>query len=64
MIDRCYDFVEQAKREGRRVVGILCEYTPRELIMAAGAVPVCVCMYIPVSILKQIAKNNLNAYKM
>lgn len=25
------------------VVGILCEYTPRELIMAAGGVPVCLC---------------------
>jgi benzoyl-CoA reductase/2-hydroxyglutaryl-CoA dehydratase subunit BcrC/BadD/HgdB len=24
-------------------VGILCEYTPRELIMAAGGVPVCLC---------------------
>jgi benzoyl-CoA reductase/2-hydroxyglutaryl-CoA dehydratase subunit BcrC/BadD/HgdB len=24
-------------------VGILCEYTPREIIMAAGAVPVCLC---------------------
>ena len=43
MVDRCYDFVEQAKNEGRPVVGILCEYTPRELIMAAGGVPVCLC---------------------
>jgi benzoyl-CoA reductase/2-hydroxyglutaryl-CoA dehydratase subunit BcrC/BadD/HgdB len=25
------------------VVGILCEYTPRELILAAGGVPVCLC---------------------
>ena len=25
------------------MVGILCEYTPRELIMAAGGVPVCLC---------------------
>ena len=24
-------------------MGILCEYTPRELIMAAGGVPVCLC---------------------
>ena len=43
LIDRCYDFAEQAKNEGRPVVGILCEYTPRELIMAAGGVPVCLC---------------------
>ncbi len=32
-----------AKAKGRRIVGILCEYTPRELIMAADAVPVCLC---------------------
>jgi benzoyl-CoA reductase/2-hydroxyglutaryl-CoA dehydratase subunit BcrC/BadD/HgdB len=43
MIDRCYDYAAQAKAEGRPVVGILCEYTPRELIMAAGGVPVCLC---------------------
>ena len=28
---------------GRPIVGIMCEYTPRELIMAAGGVPVCLC---------------------
>jgi len=43
MLDNCYDYVENAKKEGRPVVGIMCEYTPRELIMAAGAVPVCLC---------------------
>ena len=32
-----------AKAAGKRVVGILCEFTPRELIMAAGGVPVCLC---------------------
>jgi len=43
MIDHCCDFVEQAKAAGRPVVGILCEFTPREIILAAGAVPVCLC---------------------
>ncbi len=43
MVDRCYDYVEAAKAAGRPVVGILCEYTPRELILAAGGVPVCLC---------------------
>jgi benzoyl-CoA reductase/2-hydroxyglutaryl-CoA dehydratase subunit BcrC/BadD/HgdB len=43
MIDRCYDFAEAAKGQGRPIVGILCEFTPRELILAAGAVPVCLC---------------------
>ncbi|HEX7617245.1 MAG TPA: double-cubane-cluster-containing anaerobic reductase [Verrucomicrobiae bacterium] len=43
MIDHCYDHVEAAKAEGRPVVGIMCEFTPREIILAVGAVPVCLC---------------------
>jgi len=43
MIDHCYEYAVAAKAAGQPVVGILCEYTPRELIMAAGAVPVCLC---------------------
>ncbi len=43
MIDHCYDYAETAKAQGRPIVGILCEYTPREIIFAAGAVPVCLC---------------------
>lgn len=43
MIDHCYDFVEEAKSNGRPVVGIMCEFTPRELILAAGGIPICLC---------------------
>ena len=43
MIQHCYDHASQAKENGKRIVGIMCEYTPRELIMAAGALPVCLC---------------------
>src|ERR1035437_9975451 len=43
MIDHCYDFAEAAKARGRPIVGIMCEFTPREVILAAGAVPVCLC---------------------
>jgi benzoyl-CoA reductase/2-hydroxyglutaryl-CoA dehydratase subunit BcrC/BadD/HgdB len=43
MIEHCYDYATAAKKAGKPVVGILCEYTPRELIMAAGGVPVCLC---------------------
>jgi len=43
MIGNCYDYAVQASSEGRPIVGIMCEYTPRELILAAGAVPVCLC---------------------
>src|SRR5512143_738619 len=43
MTDHCYDFAERAKAEGRPIVGIMCEFTPREIILAAGAVPVCLC---------------------
>ncbi|MHC4573143.1 MAG: double-cubane-cluster-containing anaerobic reductase [Planctomycetota bacterium] len=43
MIQNCYLYAMDAKANGRPVVGIMCEYTPRELIMAADAVPVCLC---------------------
>jgi benzoyl-CoA reductase/2-hydroxyglutaryl-CoA dehydratase subunit BcrC/BadD/HgdB len=43
MVDHCYDFAEAAKLQGRPVVGILCEFTPREVILSAGGVPVCLC---------------------
>jgi benzoyl-CoA reductase/2-hydroxyglutaryl-CoA dehydratase subunit BcrC/BadD/HgdB len=43
MIPNCLQYATEAKAQGRRIVGILCEYTPRELIMAADAVPVCLC---------------------
>jgi len=43
MIANCLAYAQAAKAQGRPIVGILCEYTPRELIMAAGGVPVCLC---------------------
>ena len=36
MLDHCHQHAVAAKAAGKRVVGILCEFTPRELIMAAG----------------------------
>jgi benzoyl-CoA reductase/2-hydroxyglutaryl-CoA dehydratase subunit BcrC/BadD/HgdB len=43
MIQNCLEYATEAKRQGKPVVCIMCEYTPRELIMAAGGVPVCLC---------------------
>jgi len=43
MIGNCLEYATAAKSQGRPVVGIMCEYCPRELILAAGAVPVCLC---------------------
>ncbi len=43
MIQNCFQYAKDAKAKGKRIVGIMCEYTPRELIMAADAVPVCLC---------------------
>ena len=43
MIPNCLEYATAAKAAGRPIVGIMCEYTPRELIMAAGGVPVCLC---------------------
>jgi benzoyl-CoA reductase/2-hydroxyglutaryl-CoA dehydratase subunit BcrC/BadD/HgdB len=35
--------LEMAKDEGKNVVGCLCSYSPTELILAAGAIPVGLC---------------------
>ncbi|MFC1498540.1 double-cubane-cluster-containing anaerobic reductase [Verrucomicrobiota bacterium] len=43
MVQHCYDYACAEKEKGRKVVGIMCEYTPRELIMAADAIPACLC---------------------
>jgi len=43
MIPNCLAYAREAKAQGRPIVGIFCEYTPREIIMAAGAAPVCMC---------------------
>ena len=43
MIPNCVTYAAQAKEAGRPVVGIMCEVTPREVILAAGGVPVCLC---------------------
>ncbi len=43
MLNHCHQYARAAKAAGKPVVGILCEFTPRELIMAAGGVPVCLC---------------------
>lgn len=43
MIQNCYQYATDAKAGGKHIVGIMCEYTPRELIMAADGVPVCLC---------------------
>ena len=43
MVPHCYEHAAAAKAAGRPIVGILCEYTPRELILAAGGLPVCLC---------------------
>lgn len=43
MIPNCLAYAQGMKAQGHPIAGIMCEYTPRELIMAAGAVPVCLC---------------------
>jgi benzoyl-CoA reductase/2-hydroxyglutaryl-CoA dehydratase subunit BcrC/BadD/HgdB len=43
MIPNAIDYARRQKVAGRPLVGIMCEYTPREIILAAGAVPVCLC---------------------
>ena len=43
MVPHCLEYATAERAKGRRVVGIACEYTPREVIMAAGGIPVCLC---------------------
>jgi benzoyl-CoA reductase/2-hydroxyglutaryl-CoA dehydratase subunit BcrC/BadD/HgdB len=43
MVQNCLDYARAKKAQGHPVVGILCEFTPRELIMAGGGVPACLC---------------------
>ncbi|MGI5868446.1 MAG: double-cubane-cluster-containing anaerobic reductase [Kiritimatiellia bacterium] len=43
MVPNCYAEAQTFKQKGVPIVGIMCEYTPRELILAAGAKPVCLC---------------------
>jgi len=43
MIPNCLNYANARKETGKHVVGIMCEYTPREAIMAAGGVPICLC---------------------
>ena len=43
MVMHCYAQAKDFHAKGTPIVGILCEYTPRELILAAGAWPVCLC---------------------
>jgi benzoyl-CoA reductase/2-hydroxyglutaryl-CoA dehydratase subunit BcrC/BadD/HgdB len=43
MVDHALDHAVREKESGGKIVGIMCEFTPREIIMAAGGVPVCLC---------------------
>jgi len=43
MVCNCLDYASEAKAAGKPVVGIMCEYTPRELILAAGGISACLC---------------------
>ncbi|OHB57432.1 MAG: hypothetical protein A2Y07_04335 [Planctomycetes bacterium GWF2_50_10] len=43
MIPNCLEYAKCSKSQGKPIIGVMCEYTPRELIMAAGCVPVCLC---------------------
>lgn len=43
MVEHCLDYAAAQKKRGKRIVGIACEYTPREIILAAGGIPACLC---------------------
>ena len=41
MVAEATEYGRAEKARGRKIVSIFCEFTPREVILAAGAVPVC-----------------------
>ncbi len=43
MVSHAIAYAEREKAKGRKIVSMFCEFTPRELILAADAVPVCAC---------------------
>jgi len=43
VVARSIDLANEIHAAGGAIVGICCEFTPRELILAAGGVPVCLC---------------------
>ena len=43
MVSEAIEYGRAEKARGRKIVSIFCEFTPREIILAAGAVPVCLC---------------------
>ncbi|MDP6636450.1 MAG: double-cubane-cluster-containing anaerobic reductase [Phycisphaerae bacterium] len=43
MVSHCIEYAGAAKAAGRPIVGIMCEYTPRELVLAAGGITACLC---------------------
>jgi predicted CoA-substrate-specific enzyme activase len=43
MTSNAVGYAQAEKALGRKIVSIFCEFTPRELILAAEAVPVCAC---------------------
>ncbi|MFH1741178.1 MAG: double-cubane-cluster-containing anaerobic reductase [bacterium] len=43
MIPNALSVAKEAKEKGKKIAGIFCEYTPRELFFAADILPICMC---------------------
>lgn len=43
MVSNAIDYAREEKQKGRKIISMFCEFTPRELILAAGAIPVIAC---------------------
>jgi benzoyl-CoA reductase/2-hydroxyglutaryl-CoA dehydratase subunit BcrC/BadD/HgdB len=41
--ERNLSLIEKAKEEGKKVAGLYCLYSPTELVIAAGAIPLPLC---------------------
>jgi len=50
-----------AKEEGRKVVGMYCLYSPAEIVLAAGAIPIPLCgtRQDPIAVAEKVLPRNL-----
>lgn len=53
--------LEHAKRNNQKIVGLYCAYSPKELVLAAGALPVSLCgtRHEPVAAAEKVLPRNL-----
>jgi benzoyl-CoA reductase/2-hydroxyglutaryl-CoA dehydratase subunit BcrC/BadD/HgdB len=57
----CISSLSKAKENGRKVAGMYCLYSPTEMVLAAGAIPIPLCgtSQVPVPVAEKVLPRNL-----